>query len=427
MKKTLKQKLPIFKKFFLKNNSTKQILVKNTFWLISAEIISKFFLFLVTISIIRYLGVEMYGKFSYAIAFVSLFGILVDFGLGTMTIQEISGNRQKASAFFSSTLKLKVFLAVLTYLLILIFATAIPINEDVRIFIYLAGLYIIIQSFVLLFASLFQAFEKMEINFFARSGYTFLLLIFAVIIIFFHFSPPMLFLAYIISSGLILIISIYFVRRFLFSFSFKLGFSQARKLIHHSWPLFLGYVFITSYSYIDTIILKAFKGYQEVGLYQAGYKILYAFLIINIIHSVLFPRIVNLVTNNPKGLNRLLKVTISISFVGISIALVLIYFLRKNIILLIYGKQYLASANSMFILLVGGSLIYFSGFFFNLLLAKKQQLFWAFSLLLGLIVNIFANLILIPIYGNIGAAIAYCLGNFSILVVVFLKTKTLKE
>jgi len=72
-----------------------------------AEIISKFFLFLVTVSIIRSLGVEKYGEFSYAIASVTLFVILADFGLGIMVIQEISGSKEKASAFFSSTLKLK--------------------------------------------------------------------------------------------------------------------------------------------------------------------------------------------------------------------------------------------------------------------------------------------------------------------------------
>ena len=219
MKKAFGQKLPIFKDFFLKNKSTKQILVKNTFWLMFAEIISKFFLFLVVISITRYLGVEKYGEYSYAIAFVSLFCILADFGLGTMIIQEISGNKEKASVFFGSTLKLKILLSLFTYLLILVSTIFIPSTENVRIFIYLAGIYIIIQSFVSLFASLFRAFEKMELSFFTRSGYTFLLLVLVLLVIFFHLSPPTLFLAYIISTAFILIISIYFVRKFLFSFS----------------------------------------------------------------------------------------------------------------------------------------------------------------------------------------------------------------
>lgn len=71
----------------------------------------------------------------------------------------------------------------------------------------------------------------------------------------------------------------------------------------------------------------------------------------------------------------------------------------------------------MSILLVSGAITYLSGFIFNLLLAKKKQLFWAFSLLLGLIVNIIINLILIPVFGNIGNAIDYGIGNLTILII----------
>jgi len=173
-------------------------------------------------------------------------------------------------------------------------------NKEVRIFIYLASLYIIIQSFVLLFTSLFQSFEKMEFNFFIKIGTTFLLLIIVGLIILLHLPPPLLFLAYIISSCLILIISIYLVKKILFSFSFKRGFSQVKKTDISFMAAFLGYVFITFYGYIYTIILRVFKGYQEIGIYQATYKILYVFLTINIIHTALFLRIVNLVANNQK-------------------------------------------------------------------------------------------------------------------------------
>jgi len=98
MKKPLSKNYRYLKSF-LKNKSTKQILVKNTFWLMMGEVFAKALLFIITISVVRYLGVETYGKYSFAIAFTALFGVIVDFGLGIILVQELSaGNKKNASS-----------------------------------------------------------------------------------------------------------------------------------------------------------------------------------------------------------------------------------------------------------------------------------------------------------------------------------------
>ena len=201
----------LLKDLLFKNTNTRQILFKNTFWLVLGEIFAKGLLFVITISIVRYLGAEMYGKYSFAVAFTSLFGVIVDFGLGTMLVQELSLNdRKESSKLFGSILSLKLLLSIMTYSLIVLVSFFIHFPPDVQRLIYLGGIYTLIQSFVLIFPALFQAYESMQFSFIVRTGSNILLSIFVLSAIFLKLSVISIFYAYILTAFLMFVF-IYFV------------------------------------------------------------------------------------------------------------------------------------------------------------------------------------------------------------------------
>src|SRR5436190_2810263 len=98
------------KSYLLQNRSTKQTLIKNTFWLMFGEGVAKIILFFNVILLTRYLGVEKYGKLSFALAFTALFSIIVDFGFNNIITREISKNTKVARKYIDNILVIKTLL-----------------------------------------------------------------------------------------------------------------------------------------------------------------------------------------------------------------------------------------------------------------------------------------------------------------------------
>ena len=68
-----------------------------------------FFCFIIII-ITRLLGVEDFGRFTFALSFVALFAILADLGLNTLTIREVAREKDKAAKYFTNGAFLKLLL-----------------------------------------------------------------------------------------------------------------------------------------------------------------------------------------------------------------------------------------------------------------------------------------------------------------------------
>ena len=96
------------KTLLLENTGIKQTIFKNTFWLTLAEAISRFLGLALIIFAARILGAEGYGKFAFALSFVSVLAILADLGLSEITNRELSRNKE-AEKEYPAVLSLKVF------------------------------------------------------------------------------------------------------------------------------------------------------------------------------------------------------------------------------------------------------------------------------------------------------------------------------
>ncbi|MFA7204482.1 MAG: oligosaccharide flippase family protein, partial [Candidatus Caldatribacteriota bacterium] len=73
--------------------NTVQRILKNSLFLLLSNIVSKILAFFYIIYIARYLGAEGFGVFSFALAFTSIFGVLVDLGLNSLTVREIARSK----------------------------------------------------------------------------------------------------------------------------------------------------------------------------------------------------------------------------------------------------------------------------------------------------------------------------------------------
>lgn len=107
------------KTLFFENIGVKQTILKNTFWLAVASGVSKFLKLILFIYVARILGATEYGKFTFALAFVTLFVVFSDFGLSSIVTRELSREKEKEKEF-SAILSLKFILGFGTFGLIFI-------------------------------------------------------------------------------------------------------------------------------------------------------------------------------------------------------------------------------------------------------------------------------------------------------------------
>ncbi len=408
------------RQFFLENLGTKQTIFKNTFWLVIAEGISSFLKLILIIYVARILGATEYGKFTFALAFVSLFVVFSDFGISQITTRELAQEKEKEREF-PNILSLKLVLSIGTLILICFGSFFITSDPFIRGIIWILGIYIIVDSFSGIIYAFFQARQKMEYEAWTKilqavavtgAGF-FVLLNFP--------SVQSLSLAYLFAA-LIALISILIFFHFKI-YQLKLSFNKNiwRNVLTMSWPLALAGVFGTIYSQTDLIMMGYFGQITQVGWYNAAYKIIGATLIpLGLISISFFPVFSKLFKESKEKLQKFwdyymqLMILLSVPLVvgGMTLA--------PKIIDFVYDPSYFSSILTFQILLIMVVLSYISNPFGQALIVSNQQkrLFWI--TLSGAIVNVGLNSILIPKYSLHGAAFATVI---TLLLVFFLLYK----
>lgn len=158
---------------------------------------------------------------------------------------------------------------------------------------------------------------------------------------------------------------------------------------------------------IDVIILAIYEGFDKLAYYSVSVKlatlIALALLSVNI---VVAPKIAELYEKKKKKeMQRIIKKSTRIIFI-ISVITLLFLVLFSEIILGLFGQNYLVAKQALIILIFGQFFNSISGPGAIYLNMTKRQGVLNRILLTGLIINIASNFYLIPNYGISGAAIA---------------------
>ena len=188
-------------------------------------------------------------------------------------------------------------------------------------------------------------------------------------------------------------------------------------LLHFSWPFLFSLIIVWGMQYVDRIFLIKLSDFSQLGIYSASFALIAPLVMFQGVFTTLWaPLAMNLLINHSYRARVVYKVFFinmtTIIFIGMLLILSL-----KDIIPLLLGSKF-AESSHIFIWLLFVP-------FFNLMdpilsagisLSKKTH--WnIWATLLGFIVNIISCIILIPIFGAMGAAIALALGNvFYILI-----------
>lgn len=237
-----------------------------------------------------------------------------------------------------------------------------------------------------------------------------------------------LLLAYFISGVLSLAVFIRFIN-FSILFPFVLDKAHFRSMFDYTkWQVF-GAASLYLINWGDNLVLKYYVSIAEIGVYNLAYQIfkgLMGFLLI--INSYFLPTI----SQKIDDLKALTKYFFSVrpKIVTIGLMLVAAFFVVfPPVFKVVYSNSYSEAVTVIKILSIGIALELYNIFYATLLTASKSYKFTQITNIVHVSLNILLNLVFVPMYGIMGAAIgtvsAYLIRNVIYEIFIFAKYKKL--
>jgi len=223
--------------------------------------------------------------------------------------------------------------------------------------------------------------------------------------------------------------SIYVIRKKLFTDHSKYQIVPvAKNLLIFSWPLTLSYMVYLCSSKTDVILLGIFRNSSDIGIYMPSFVIAQYVTLFSAPFSYMFlPVISELFSKRRFDIIESLFKSAS-KWIILLVLPIYIYFILfpREIISLLFGVNFSSGYLSLIILVTGVSSGVFTGFTGNILVGGGYTKSYLSFEILGAITIISVGVILIPIYGIIGAAIcvsaSYFIRSLASLIFVYKKT-----
>ena len=381
-------------------------------WLFFDRILRVVLGLLVGVWVARYLGVEQFGLLNYATTFVALFGALTTLGLTDIVIRDIVREADAKEEILGTAFWLRLFGSVLVVvmsiaLIFLLRPGDDPADVSARWLVAVVSLSTIFQSWFVV-DLWFQSQVQSKYTVWSKSTAYLVANVFKIAAIL--LGAPVIYFAVAVVLEVALSaagLALNYRRRGHRFGAWRPNLARARHLLSDSWPLALSSLMVLIYMRVDVIMLGEMSGDAAVGIYTSVSRLVdYSAFVPLVIASSLFPSLVKSKERSVKIYTERLQGFYDAN-AAIAYAIILVAVpLAPYFILGLYGREY-AAATPIFVIYIWANL------FSYIAVARSRQLindgFIKFSLVtsaLGLIINVSLNLLLIPQYQGVGAAIA---------------------
>lgn len=394
-----------FLSLFLRNLSPKQTVFKNSFWLIIGES-SRLFRAITIIYAARILGSSQWGIFAYALALTNFFSIFTDIGINGVLVREVAKNKKFINNYISTSFFIKLPLLLMSMLLIILI---------IPLFTKITQITSLLKIVVFIFASdvlrefgfsITRALEKMEIEAAVKFLTNMAVGVSSFIFVTIWAKPYFLALGYLVGNLVGFLLILWFLRAYLINILFYFTKTLVPKILSSAWPFAIISLFGAILTNTDILMLGWFKSSYEVGLYSAAQRILQLLYLIPTLVSIsAFPLLAK-VSSDVNKFTAYFEKFITINFIltfplwlgGIITA--------KELIMSFFGHDYLPAVTTFKILLGAIIIIFPMALINNAIFIYDQQKSIIKFIIGGSLLNMFLNLLLIPLYSIEGAGVA---------------------
>src|SRR2546421_8294497 len=362
---------------------------------------------ILTIAYGRFLGDVKFGELYFAITFVMLIGFPIEFGFNQQLTREVAQEPDKALRYLTNILFIKVCLWFMLYGCILLLCWLLGYSVELRELVAICGITLLCGSIANSFSSLHCAFERVifpTVGTILEKGLTALIGIIAL-----KQGASVQVMACILLGGSLTSATWQAIWAFrLLGIRLSVDQTLVRGILRTGIP-FLAYgVLGVIYYRIDTILLSFMASTATVGWYGASYRIFdtLVFLPSLVISAVMYPIFSKLSILSKSELRIAVEKSLNfLLFCGIPITAGLIVAAPDIIGFLYHRPEFVHAVPALQALAPGLLFLYINSVLSTTLISIKHEKKIMIMAAIALVFNLGLNLILIPRYQHVGAAV----------------------
>ena len=398
-----------------------QLVAKNSGFLLLSQFTNKGIDFLSALFVLRALGPLGNGQFGYAALVWLYVKTITDFGLGVLATQEIARAPDRAGLLLGRTTLLRLALLLLALLPLALFVGLnLGLGGIGRVevaAIAVLTLSIVPTTYAEAAESVFRGFERFEIPAGVVILGSLIGLALRIGTLLLGWGPVGLAAAAATANVCTLIPLELLIRRLGVRAQWSLPWGAARRLLADGWPLLVNGLLASLFFRVDTFILRPLKGAEAVGLYDAGYKLINALLIISsTLTLVLFPRLAQQAASDRAALRRTYHFAVRVLLVLAVPMAVGATVLATELVRILGGAAFLpgsATALRLTVWLLPFSFVNGVTQYVLIALGQQRRMTWAF--LATVLFNVVTNVIFIPLFSYRASAVLSVLSEVVLL------------
>jgi len=400
----------------------------NTAFQIFGKIISTTLGVIITILLTRFLGPVGYGQYTFVLVFVTMFGVIGDWGLSIITIREASKHVEDAGKIIGNVLVIRMAMSIVAAIASIVAIHVLPYDPALRVLVSIASVYLLAISIKTSFQIVFTV--KLKLQNWAISEIAANLVALLLVVLFIKNSGelPQILWAFNLGHIFAAIVAAILAKQLL---PVKLSWKreESKYLLSEALPMGAILVLFTIYNRMDTLILNYYHGDDAVGIYGAAYRI-FEVLILGAAYftNSILPLISKLAANDKARLKKVFKKSfIFLTLMGVFVA-VTNYIFAPLGIAVIGGQEFAASVTPLRILSLALIVSYFNHLGGFTLIALGKQ-WWSFRIaIVALVFNLILNLIFIPKFSyNAAAFTTFLTEGLIVIINVILINHELKD
>lgn len=394
------------------------IAAQNAIWLSGSKLATLLLNLIVVVFVSRHLGPSGFGLFSYAIAVASILGTAGNLGLNSLVTRELVRRKRDREVIIGTSLLLR-FLGSCATAAMGMYLVYWLRPDEIRLA-WFVGLLLGSEAFRagVVFSFWFEAQAQAASIGVAQLVVTLLGASLKIGLVLVDASLSALVIAQALDGLLVLVVFGGLYRLKVASpVQISVSSREGKALLSQSFPLIISGLTAVIYFKIDQVMLGQIAGNEVVGIYAVAARMSEAWYFVpTAIATAVFPFLLRLRESNvPQYEKRLQDLFDLLTWMGLIVATTL-SLAGPTIIEAVFGTAFSSAGILLAIHAWGGVFMAPRALVSKWLLAENALVYSLVSQGGGALVNVLLNLLMIPVYGAMGAAfatvIAYCCSGY---------------
>ncbi len=390
-------------------------------------LIKPIWFFGIEVGVQNQVGEEIYGFYFSLFNFAFILNMLLDVGINNYNNRAISRDHTKLKGHLAAIIPLKLFLSIIYSGVVLVLGKVLGYNQDQFQMLWILVLNQFLASFILYFRTNISGLQLYRTDSLLSVLDRSLMILFTGLLLWGNITSKPFQIEWFVyaqtaSYTLTLFTSASIVRLKSGSFFRFISLSGSLKILRASYPFALLIFLMALFNRVDSVMLERLleNGQEQAGIYAQSFRIFEAATQFSLLFAMLLFPMFSRMIQRKQDVNELVRTALPLLLVVSLSVSIASNFYKLEIIDLLYHSYAHYSSSIFGILMIGFVFVSISYLYGTLLTANHNLRHLNIVASLTVIINISLNLILIPRYQALGAAISSLVsqGFFAIVQVI---------